>query len=274
MNVAVKSDIWRHVERAVEQHKSERSEQGITFAEWLLDNADVIYHLLDQNFSHEHIVDFLNNARDEGEINLTIKLTISNFRMTWYRFTRRYNLAHNARDTKVKNITAFKEHRSKVEIVGVCADEPKVIAVEKPITKTPKQKPQKQKITTQGATTVTVDNPKKDIHTSDGKFDEARFNKKQRESMRDKYKDLGVLGSQSTEPPKVDNKVIAKNEVKIIQEDIPAVSTDNNDSLDSLTDSLEFDDDDYKVIDEQFNTDEIDQDMANFAQVALFQSED
>ena len=48
----------------------------------------------------------------------------------------------------------------------------------------------------------------------------------------------------------------------------------DNDSLDSLTDNLEFDEDDYKVIDEQFDTDGIDQDMANFAQVALFQSED
>ena len=271
MNVAVKSNIWRHVEEAVEQHKSERSERGITFAEWLLEHADVIYHLLDQNFSHERIVDFLNNARDEGEINFTIKLTISNFRMTWYRFTRRHNLAHNARDTKVRNISALKQQRAKVEIVEISA-EPKVITVEKPIDKTPKQKPQKQKLTSRGATTLTEDKQKKDISASDEKFDEDSFNKKQRESMRDKYKGLGVLESQSTELQKADDKVIAKNEVETVHEDIPAVSTDNNDSLDSITDNLEFDDD--KVIDEQFNTDEIDQDMANFAQVALFQSED
>ena len=107
MNIAVKNNIWSHVEAAVEQYQSERKEGGITFSEWLLDHADIVYHLLDKNFTHERIVDFINNARDMGEINLAIKLTISNFRMTWYRFTRRYNIAHNARDTKVKNIHKF-----------------------------------------------------------------------------------------------------------------------------------------------------------------------
>ena len=68
-----------------------------------------------------------------SEINLAIKLTISNFRMTWYRFTRRYNIAHNARDTKkVKNIHKFKEQRSKLSDIQVQSED-NIVVVEKPV---------------------------------------------------------------------------------------------------------------------------------------------